>query len=251
MGFADFSSREGYINKRGVEMRHTAFKVVVFFSIITAIRITPANATNLGTVNLQGHNNAFSDQGKLWGGGLNGSNYYTGICSWTNTGGTDLGTQVPNWGFCIELTQGAYNGLQNVIPLNEAPLPSLYGSPMGVTKANYVRELWGRDFDPSWATGADTQMAEAFNVALYEIIYETDTAWDVTSGAGFRSGNIEQAVLANLWLNQLNGDAAHFAKNLVATSTLDGQDFLIQVPDPATLLILAAGTVAALRRRTR
>ena len=230
-------------------MAHTNLKVFAFLIFVMAFCVTPATASLLGTVNIQNHNNSYSDQGQLWGGGLNGGTYFTGVYSWTNTGGTGLGTQVPNWGFCIELTQEARNGWQNILPLAEAPLPAypIYGTPMGVTKANYIRELWGRDFDPTWAIGANRQMAEAFNVAIWEIIYETDPIWDVTTGASFRAGSIEQAATANLWLSQLNGNTAYFATGLVATD--DGQDYIVQIPEPATLSLLAVGAAALLRRR--
>jgi len=138
-----------------------------------------------------------------------------------------------------------------VISLNEAPLPPLYGSPMGTAKANSIRELWGRNFASSWTTGENKQMAEAFNVAIFEILYETDQTWDVTSGAGFHVGaDVEQAVLANTWLNQLNGNTSYFANNLVSLSTTSGQDFLVQVPEPASLFLLAAGAMAFFRKRS-
>jgi hypothetical protein len=213
--------------------------------------VSTASAALLGTVDIENHNNQFSDQGQLWGGGLTGGSYYTGVYSWTNAGGTGLGTQVPNWGFCVELTQGTYNGWQNVISLDSAPVPPMYGTPMGMTKANYIRELWGRDFNPAWATGANTQMAEAFGAAMWEIIYETDPTWDVTSGTGFHATGIEQAATANLWLSQLNGDTAYFANNLVATSTLDGQDFVVQVPEPATICLLGLGAISLISRKRR
>jgi hypothetical protein len=210
--------------------------------LVCTVLASAANATILGTVNLQDHNNSLSDQGQLWGGGLTGATYYTGIYSWTNAGGTDLGTQVPGWGFCIELVQGPYVGWQDILPLNEAPLPSQYGTPMGTTKANYVRELWGRYFDPAWTTVAgDKQMAEAFSVCVWEIVYETDATLDVTSGAGFHAAGIEQTAAANAWLASLNGDTAYFAENLVATSTPNGQDYLVQAPEPATMLLLGIG----------
>ena len=111
--------------------------VVVLVGIVLT---STASATILGTTNIQHHNNSLSDMGRLWGGGLNGGTYYTGIYSWTNNtvGSTGLGALVPNYGFCIELTQGAHNGDVNVIPLNEAPRPAsiLYGTPMGTTKAD-------------------------------------------------------------------------------------------------------------------
>jgi hypothetical protein len=230
-------------------MRQTVFKVLVLLAAIVVFGVTPASATLLGTVNIQNHNQAYSEQGQLWGGSLTGGTYYTGVYSWTNMGGTGAGVAVPNWGFCIELTQPAQNGWQNVIPLDEAPMPAMpiYGTPMGVTKANYIRELWGRFFDPTWSTGSNRQYAEAFSVCLWEIIYETDPVWNVTSGAGFRAGSIQQAATANLWLSQLNGDTAYFAAGLVATN--DGQDYIVQIPEPATLSLLAVGAVALLRRR--
>jgi hypothetical protein len=225
-------------------------KKLIFITIILvgAALISTANAALLGTVNIQNHGNGYSDQGQLWGGGLTGGSYFTGVYSWINAGGTGLGTQVPNWGFCIELTQGVYNGLQDVISLDAAPVPSMYGTPMGMTKANYIRELWGRDFDPAWATGANTQMAEAFNACIWEIVYETGS-WDVTSGTGFSATGIEQAATANLWLSQLNGDTAYFANNLVATSTLDGQDFVVQIPEPVTFTLLGLGALSLRRRK--
>jgi hypothetical protein len=231
---------------------------VILFAVIVLVGIaltSTASATILGTVNVQNHNNGLSDIGTIWGGGLSSLTCYTGVYSWTNAGGTDVGTAVPNWGFCIELTQEPYTGWQNVLPLNEASLPAAYGTPVGTTKADYIRELWGRDFDPTWTTGANRQMSEAFGVALWEIIYETDATWDVTKGTGFHATGIEQAATANLWLSQLNGDKAYFANNLVATSSPYGQDYVVQVPkstripEPMTVIMLGLGALSIVRSR--
>jgi hypothetical protein len=228
-----------------------SFAAVVLVGILTST----ASATPLGTVNVQNHNNGLSDIGTVWGGGLSGLTGYTGVYSWTNADGTGLGTQVPNWGFCIELTQGPYTGWQDVIPLDEASLPAAYGTPVGNAKANFIRELWGRDFDPVWTTGADRQLAEAFGTALWEIIYENSSTLDVTSGTGFHATGIEQAATANLWLSQLNGDTAYFANNLVATSSPYVQDYLIQIPkstsipEPTTVIMLGLGALTVMRRR--
>ena len=229
-----------------MKSRVRIFAAVVLIGIALT---STASATLLGTVNVQNHNNGLSDIGTIWGGGLSGLTGYTGVYSWTNAGGTGLGTSVPNWGFCIELTQEPYTGWQNVVPLNEA------STPMGTTKANYIRELWGRDFDPTWTTGANKQLAEAFGAAIWEIIYETGSTWNVTSGTGFHATGIEQAATANLWLSQLNGNTAYFANNLAATSSPYGQDYLIQVPrstivpEPMTVIILGLGALTVMRRR--
>jgi len=211
--------------------------------VLVGIALTStASATLVGTVDIKNHNNRFSDIGTVWGGGLSGVTGYTGVYSWTNAGGTGLGTKVPNWGFCVELPQEPLNGWQNVVTLDEA-------TTIGAAKANYIRELWGRDFDPTWTTGANRQMAEAFGAAIWEIIYETDSTWDVTSGPGFRATGIEQAATANLWLSQLNRNTAYFANNLVATSSPCGQDYLVQVPEPMTVIMLGFGVLSVVRRR--
>jgi hypothetical protein len=244
-------------------------KMLIAAVVLVGIVLTStASATILGTVNINNHNNGLSDQGQLFGGGLTGGTYYTGIYSWTNThatGTTDLGMDVPNWGFCIELTQGPFNGWQSVIPLDEAPQPESipYDTPMGTTKANYIRELWGRHFDPNWVTDSNTtnkQLAEAFGTALWEIVYEPGgpTTWDVNSGPGFRATGIEQAATANTWLDSLTGDEDYFDLNLAATSVLDvhGQDYLVRlpepvrpIPEPTTICLLGLGALSLLRRK--
>ncbi|MFA6187331.1 MAG: PEP-CTERM sorting domain-containing protein [Phycisphaerae bacterium] len=221
---------------------------VCLLAVAVCLLTSTASATILGTVNIQNHNNNLSDAGGLGGSVLAYGNYYTGVYSWTNAGGTGLGTSVPNWGFCIELTQGSLNAQHDVIPLNEAPLPVTAITPMGITKADAIRELWGRNFDPTWATGANRQMAEAFSACIWEIVWETDSTLNVTTGTGFYS-SIEQAATANSWLSQLTGDQSYFAMDLVAISNEGGQDFVVQVPEPATVAILSLGGLLLFRKK--
>lgn len=216
-------------------------KPILIAVLACAVMTSVASATISGTVKLVNHSNPFSDTATIYGGGLNGLTGYTGIYSWTNAGSTGAGEYVPNWGFCIELTQSPYTGWYTMADLEMSPQPVAYGGPMGTLKANAIRELWGRYFDPAWTTGANKQFAEAFEASLWEIIYETSSTWDVTTGPGFRATGIQQAATANTWLNSLNGNTAYFAQNLAVATSLNGQDFLTQIPEPATVFMLAMG----------
>lgn len=221
--------------------------IFVLAVVLVGIGLTSPASASLGIVNIQNRNNSLSDQGTVYGGGLNGVTGYTGVYSWVNAGGSGAGVMVPNWGFCIELTQGTVTGWHDVILLQSAPVPPMYGTPMGITKADYIRELWGKHFDPTWPTGANKKYAEAFNVCLWEIIYETDATWDVTSGAGFHATGIEEAATANAWLSGLNGEC--YVVNIHAISADNGQDFVVLVPEPATICLLGLGALSLLRRK--
>ena len=224
-------------------------KKLILIILVGVALVSTASAELVGTVDLEGHNNGLSSTGQLWSpalGGESGGTFYTGVYSWTNAGGTGLGTLVPNWGFCIELPQSPIAGWQNVLTLDEAPMPAQFGTPMGAFKADRISELWGRHFDPAWTTGAGAgnPMAQAFGACIWEIVYETDPVWDVTSGAGF-SGAIALPALANSWLAELDGTGPHAF--VFATSSVDGQDYA--VPEPATIGILGLGALALLRKR--
>jgi hypothetical protein len=241
------------VEKTQMKKLITVCLVVLFLISI----VSTANATTVGTVNTTSHNNSLSDIGTVYGDGYpGGANGSTGIYSWTNSGGTGLGTLVPNWGFCIDLPQEPVSGWQDVVTLDAAPLPALYGTPMGPIKANYIRELWYSHFDTNWTTSAGNQMAEAFSMALWEIVYEdmpiSSAGWDVTQDGsagdhGFYCANADTAT-ANTWLHSLTGNGP-FANNLYATSTPNGQDFLVQVPEPATVALLGLGALSLIRRR--
>ena len=218
-------------------MRHSIFTAFALFVVTVAFIVTPASAAFI--VDLENQHN-LSNIGTIYGngypGGITGK---TGVQSWTVAGAfPEMSLQIPSWGFCVEMPQSVENGWFAGSSLDQVPSDS----PMGVTKANHIRELWGRDFDSAWITGADAQMAEAFSAAIFEIIYETDSSWDITSGTGFYCTGLEESATdtANTWLSQLNGNKAYFANNLYAVRGY-GQDYVVQTPEPATPLLLGIG----------
>lgn len=180
----------------------------------------------------------------------------TGIAStWSNT-------KIP--GFCIELQETAPKSTYSYqVMMPEDVLNSVTGTTMGTTKANYLRELWARDYDPSWAgsgphTAQQNSAAEAFAAAVWEIVYEklpaTPLGWDVkidgTLGAGgFRAEDLD-ADTANKWLHSLTGTGPK--ADLRAFVNQGQQDYLVAVPEPATVVLLGLGGLLSLgggRRR--
>ena len=236
-------------------MIRTKFAAVCIVLFLAGI----ASALPTGSVDLGNYNFAMSGQANLWGGGTSGGRYYTGIISWTTSSASGDGSLVPDWGFCIDLTQGASNASYVVdSQIENYSQPAAYTTPMGTERANNLRELWGRYFDPTWVTNATQEnrnLAGAFGVAIWEIIYETDTdqsgnlVYDITSGSGFRASSLSGAMegQANQWLMSLDGSGL-LADNLLALSSQTSQDF-ISVPEPATVGLLGLGLMFLIRRR--
>jgi PEP-CTERM motif len=141
---------------------------------------------------------------------------------------------------------------------------------IGITKANRIRELFGRFAATNGGYGSMTALnSVAFQLAIWEIVMETPgNALNVLSTAT-NKGNFYAArtqatsaafLSANLWLSQLNGTGP-LAKGLVVlqngTFGVQGsgsQDLLAfaAVPEPASWAMLIAGfglVGASLRRR--
>jgi hypothetical protein len=142
---------------------------------------------------------------------------------------------------------------------------SYIGEVLGTTKANYLRELWATHYDPAWSAGGSyttqqNSQAEAFAAAVWEIVYEDlpslPTGWDVTTdgtigNGGFAAINLDAAT-ANKWLHELTGSGAK--ADLRVFVNQGGQDYLVAVPEPATLVLLGLGgalSLAGRRRRDR
>lgn len=174
--------------------------------------------------------------------------------------------------FCIDLKQevsGQYYAY-NVDEVGNAPLDGNSAwTPMGVVKSNNVTELWHEHI----AGVVDATTAAAFQVALWEIIYENTTAqpnvdpYDVSAGDLVLIGNTSQGVIdqANEWLGTV--DDGVFEENplidLMAlthySSETNWQDYLYDVnagviiPEPVTVisvLLGACGLGSYIRRRS-
>lgn len=170
--------------------------------------------------------------------------------------------------FCIEPLESIPIGSAveyKVVPLSLAA--SGIGG-IGIAKANYIRELFGRNAPNGGFAVMTPRLSAIFQVAIWEIVSEQPgTAFNLTTGnmrVGLRGidGLFDRSDLltANTWLSRLNGTGP-MAKGLVAlqngTRGVQGsgtQDLLVfaAVPEPSTWAMLIVGfgmTGAAMRRR--
>jgi hypothetical protein len=166
------------------------------------------------------------------------------------TAATGSGVYVPDplMGFCIDLLEGpSYGGATyDVVPLTEAPTPTLIGTPITAAKAGLLEELWGRYYSTSM-TG---QQAAEFQLAVWEIVFETSGVYNIATGS-LRSNDYNAGT--NLLLNSLDGTGP--MANLVALTHPQYQDMLtsIPVPAPGALWLGSLGTavIGWLRSRKR
>ena len=246
-------------------------KTSVFFCVLLVLILScPGQAMPIstGTVDIVATGTGASDIITLWGGGQDGVDMYAGVYMLEKTGGTGEGkiwSNGPIGGICTDLSELAPETTltYDVITLEDGPVPtSFLGGPMGAVKADYIRELWGRFYDPSWVgsgtfSSQQNELAGAFGAAVWEIVYEDLPAcphgWDVTVDGsvcerGFRS-EYGDADTANSWLHTLDGTGPKADLRVFASN--GGQDFIVQVPEPATVALLGLGGVLSLLRRKR
>ena len=239
-------------------------KRIILIAVMCAFVAVPALGDLTGQVPVSNFG-WWSETGSIAGDGYaGGTGAYTSVYTWTANRASGQtwgeGKLVPDWGFCIELPQSPQAGLYDVLTLDEAPLPGAYGTPMGVTKANLIEELWARNFDPTWITTHNAAKAEAFAGCIWEIVYEplpvafggTGLGYSITtdqngnyygSNEFFKMWNADTAT-AQGWLNALTGTGPR-EENLRAISSATGQDFLVKVPVPAAVLLGILGLGAA------
>jgi len=158
--------------------------------------------------------------------------------------------------FCIDLAEFADTG------------PNTYTRNLGVPNATDSAELT-RLFDqfyPNGATGTyysggptnfgnfpDTDHSAAFQLAIWEIWFDTDNNLNLSNGA-FRAGPSTVTTLAQTYLDAIgNGSTPAPGWTLYEFNSPTKQDYLSvensgplkTVPEPGTLILLGAGALAA------
>lgn len=153
---------------------------------------------------------------------------------------------------------------QSLIGYCADPRTNMSGSGYGVTITNSsvipgVGSLLGHivnTYAPSLALNGLDDEAMALQVAIWEILVDSGGPYSVTGGS-FRArksdGNAFSAVTLGLINGILSdsgsGVANYYQSALNAAGAPKSQSILTPVPEPATMGVLAVGTLAMLRRR--
>ena len=231
----------------------------MLFSALFLLMVLPcaANAYPVDSVEVVTTGLGANELISVWGDGVDGSttSVYAGVYNLYKTSGSGEGKLWADGligAFCAELSEPApeVTTKYSVISLEEA---------YGTKKAIHISELWGRYYDPSWAGDGpfnwqQDSKAAAFATALWEIIYENSSLkWDVTvdsswDGSGFRT-NFGGAFIANQYLNSLDGTGP--MADLRVFSYGGSQDYIAQVPEPTTVVLLGLGSLGLLRRKRK
>lgn len=210
-----------------------------------------------GTVDISNNTNGLSSQADFSLAGYYSARIYTGIYSFTASNGTGNGVLVPNWGFCIDVVDMGINATYIVdTSIENYPLPSYA---MGTEREALIRQLWARSFNPDWITNPTSDninRAGAFNCAQFEIIFENsltqDSKLDLKLGTGnLQTRNLQGGYdgLAQSMLDALTDGGPESNEIAIISNINGGQDYIVRIPEPATICMLGLGALSLIRRR--
>jgi hypothetical protein len=249
-------------------MKSKLLKISTFVCISIVFSMSGiVHATVLGTSDIVHTGYYAFEKIPVWGGDREGTYTHAGVYMLEKSNSTYEGNIWPDGtitGFCMELAQLNPTTLSSydVIKPENGPLPTTFlGDSIGLAKTQYIQELWGRFYDPAWSSGAtftekQNHEAASFSTAIWEIVYEdlpvSPLGWDVMldgtlGNGGFRTDG--DYSLANEWLYMLDGTGP--MTELRVFSNGGYQDYIVAVPEPATIVLIGLGGAFSIMRRKR
>ena len=243
-------------------------KMSVVFCAAVVLLLPCITKATTGTVDIAHVGHGANEVMQIWAGGHEGIYGYAGVYMLDKTYGTNEGKVWPDGpigAFCIEWPELVSSSTltYDVAMPQDSPIPTTFlGGTMGLTKAKYLQELWGRYFDSSWVgsgsfTPEQNAKAASFAASVWEIVHEdlpmNPLGWDVTidgtaGSRGFRSVYANTDI-ANNMLHSLNGYGP--MADLRAFTYNGRQDYITVIPEPTTIALLGLGGVFSLLRRKK
>jgi len=159
-----------------------------------------------------------------------------GTFNWLRTGGDWPHVPAVNSNFvtfCIELIQSIQGGVTytyTVADLEDAPIPdnAPLSGPMGVTKADYIMELWSDQVILGGGNLSNADFAAAMQTSIWEIVY--DDGLDLGSGT-FQTvttgGFVDDA---QGFLDELDGSTLLVTMKAMTSITAQDHTFLTVIP---------------------
>lgn len=240
-------------------------KIAVLVLLVLASVAAYADMIDLAYVALEAGGNKNVN---LNGTGYSGANGLMAVDTQNPVGPLANLINANTWAYCNDLGQHAD------FPFATYTVATLE-TDLGADKAGLISQLWAQNVDPAWMTDtyiyyggnqggwqagqpantAENQEALAMVLAIYEIRYDfTSSLGDLDLSAGaFKANSTNPASalsIAQGWLSALvmpadyNGPTAQ----LLSLTNAKLQDMIVEVPEPASMALLALGSLL-LRKR--
>jgi hypothetical protein len=159
--------------------------------------------------------------------------------------------------YCIDLNEPVFLGVTytfTLTPIEDAPKAAAYPdggdtTGMGPGKAEEIEELYGQEYANTLGPGDDEER-EAFQLAIWNIIYDTDTSVSDGDGVLFAEDDVDPiaVAIANTWLEDAANpqlEAIFHDTNLVGLTGDQGVQDQITTSIPVEPSVFGGGMLMA------